>query len=420
MHPSAELIRQIETPVAIPSRILFFAEAVTLAHVARPIVLASALDADRFEVVLACNTRYQQFLERMPWQTLPLHSIDGQRFLRALERGSPVYDVQTLRGYVREDIELIEQVNPDVIVGDFRLSLSVSARLAKVPYVTITNAYWSPHYTRRCFPLPVLPMTKILPIPVAAALFRLAQPLAFSFHSMPLNRVRREHGLPSLGSDLTHIYTDADYVLYADVPELLPTANLPANHKYLGPILWSPPVANPEWWDNLPTHKPIIYVTFGSSGQTRLLPLVLQALADLPVTVIAAAIGAPLAQPAPTNAYVADYLPGVEAAKRSSLVICNGGSLVCQQALAAGVPVLGIANNMDQFMNIASVVDAGAGIMMRADRARAGTIQEAVTRLMSTADFKASAQEMAITLARYDAQRRFAELIANLVGEKAS
>lgn len=410
----------MEVAVATPSRILFFAEAVTLAHVARPIVLANALDPTRFEVVLACNSRYQRFLERMAWQTLPLHSIDSQDFLHALERGSPVYDAQTLRGYVREDIKLIERINPDVIVGDFRLSLSVSARLANVPYVTITNAYWSPYYTQRHFPLPVLPMTKILPIPVAAALFRLAQPLAFSFHSMPLNCVRREHGLPSLGSDLTHIYTDADYVLYADIPELLPTANLPANHEYLGPILWSPPMANPEWWYSLPTHKPIIYVTLGSSGQARLLPIVLQALADLPVTVIAATAGTDLVQPAPPNAYVADYLPGIEAAKRSNLVICNGGSPTSQQALAAGVPVLGIANNMDQFMNMAAVVSAGAGIMLRADRVRAGTIQAAVARIMSTADFNTSAEAMATTLAGYDARQRFAGLIANLVGGKSS
>ncbi len=46
-----------------PKRVLFFAEAVTLAHVARPITLAKGLDPTRYEVVMACDPRCQQFLQ---------------------------------------------------------------------------------------------------------------------------------------------------------------------------------------------------------------------------------------------------------------------------------------------------------------------------------------------------------------------
>ncbi len=61
--------------------------------------------------------------------------------------------------------------------------------------------YWSPQYPIKDFPLPVLPMTTVLPLPLAGWLFRVARPLAFSLHCRPLNRVRKENGLPSLGSD---------------------------------------------------------------------------------------------------------------------------------------------------------------------------------------------------------------------------
>src|SRR5689334_22464346 len=154
-------------------RVLFFAEAVTLAHVARPIALAKGLDPDCYEVIMACHERYQRFTECEPWQTLPLHSIPSQQFLRALAEGSPVYDLQTLRDYVQDDVNLIERVKPDLIVGDFRLSLSVSARLVGIPYISITNAYWSPYYAGNKYPLPVLPLTRIMPLPTAEMLFRL-------------------------------------------------------------------------------------------------------------------------------------------------------------------------------------------------------------------------------------------------------
>lgn len=375
-----------------PRKILFFAEAVTLAHVARPVALASTLDPARHSVAIACAARYRNFLQDGPWQTLPLDSIPGDRFLRALADGAPVYDAATLRAYVRDDLALIECFEPDLIVGDFRLSLSVSARLARIPYATITNAYWSPHYRIDRFPLPVLPITRQLPLAIADKLFRLAQPLAFRMHCRPLNKVREEYGLPSLGGDLRRVYTDADFTLYADIPALFPIDPLPVGHHYLGPILWSPPLPLPAWWESLPCTRPIIYVTLGSSGQGRLLPLILHALADLPISVIAATAGAKLDRQPPANAYVSEYLPGTDAAARSQLVICNGGSLTSQQALAAGVPVLGIASNMDQFFNMAAIMAAGAGQTLRADRLTADSIRAAVQRLINTSHIQDAAK----------------------------
>ena len=93
-------------------RILFFAEAVTLAHAARPIVLANSLKGLNFELVMACDERYSRFMADQPWQTLPLRSISSQRFLRSLAWGTPLYDLPTLRRYVAEDLALIAASSP--------------------------------------------------------------------------------------------------------------------------------------------------------------------------------------------------------------------------------------------------------------------------------------------------------------------
>ena len=393
-------------------RVLFFAEAVTLAHVARPIALAQGLVSAGREVIFACDPRYAAFLAGERWQTLALHSISSAQFLRALASGSPVYDVETLRAYVRQDLELIERIKPDLIVGDFRLSLSVSARLAGIPYAAVTNAYWSPCYPVHRFPLPVLPMTRFLSVPVARQLFQLAQPLAFSLHCRPMNRVRQEHGLSSLGGDLRRVYTDADHTLFADVPAMFPTVDRPANHHYLGPVLWSPPVALPAWWDQLPAGRPIVYLTLGSSGASPLLYLALQALAEEPVTVIASTAGAVVPQRLPANVYVADYLPGMQAATRASLVICNGGSPTSQQALAAGVPVLGIASNMDQFLNMGAVVAAGAGTVLRADRVKHADVRAAVRHVLADSFFGVGAGKLARAFATLNAPARFVAFVA--------
>ena len=398
-------------------RVLFFAEAVTLAHVARPIVLARALESTGCQPVMACDPRSCRFIEGEDWQTLPLHSISGAQFLQALDRGSPVYDLATLRDYLVEDLRLIQSVKPDLIVGDFRLSLSVSARLAGIPYAAISNAYWSPYCLDKTFPLPVLPITRLLPLPIAQGLFTLARPLAFSRHCAPLNRLRREHGLGELGNDLRRVYTDADFTLYADAPDMFPTENLPPEHQFLGPIIWSPPVALPPWWNEMPGDRPIIYVTLGSSGSAKQTVAVIEALAELPVTVMASMAGASAPVRLPGNVFTADYLPGALATARAQLVVCNGGSMTCNQAMAAGIAALGIARNMDQFLNMQAVVSLGAGVLLRADRIRAPELRRAAQCLLAR-----SGERTAALAARYAADaaqaapRRFADFVQKLIG----
>lgn len=393
-------------------RILFIGEAVTLAHVVRPIVLARALDPARYEITLACDERYLKLFGELPFAWQPIQTIPTVKFLDNLAKGRPVYELDTLRSYVRADLALLEAVKPDIVVGDFRISLGVSARVAGVPYFTITNAYWGP-YSQLPFPLPEHPMTQVFGVRLSQSLFNLARPLVFALHTRPLNQVRREYGLPSLGYDLQTVYTDADQTLYADIPEFIPTSPLPMHHHWLGPILWSPEIEPPDWWATLPKDRPIIYVALGSSGENdRALPILLQGLAELPVTVIAATAGQPLGIEPPKNAYVAHFLPGIEAAARSHLVVCNGGSLATQQALAAGVPVLGVASNMDQHLNMLCLERASVGVRLRVGQLTPKQVRATVERLLGDAQYRQAASQLQRNLLDWDTGQVFAERIA--------
>ena len=394
-------------------KILFVAEMVTLAHLARPLLLLQSLDRQRYAPHFACAARDHAFLSGSDAEQWVIHSISSQQFLAALAAGQPVYDEATLAAYVEEDMRLLDQVRPDVAVGDFRLSLSVSARKLRIPYVALSNAYWSP-YVRPHYVVPSLPISARLPIALANALFLAVRPLAFAAHTLPLNRVRRRYGLPSLGFDLRRVYTDGDRTLYADVPELFPARSMPDTHAYLGALAWSPPVALPPWWDNWPAGRPLVYVTLGSSGQAELLAPVLAALADLPITVIAATAGHLAPAELPANAYVAQYLPGEAAAQRANLVICNGGSPTSQQALCAGVPVLGIAANLDQFLNMGGGVRAGAGRLLRADRFARADVRAAVTDMLDHVGVRAQAFRLGQVFARYQPAARFAAVLREL------
>lgn len=392
------------------TRVLFFAEAVTLAHVARPVMLAHSLDPERYDVHLAHSPRYRQLLGKLTFTEHELSSITPQQFMAALDQGKPLYDLPTLTAYVEEDLRLIADSKPDIVVGDFRLSLAVSARLAGVPYITISNACWSP-YTDQEYTVPELPLTRRLGVRTAQWLFTLGRPAAFAMHCLPMHRLRRRFGLDSLGFNLGEVYTHADLTLYADIPGLYNMRSLPQTHRFLGPLVWSPAIALPQWWQQLPTDRPFVYVTLGSSGQAALLPKVLSALGRMDVTALVSTAGVEWRGETPANVYWEKYLPGEQAVKVSSLVVCNGGSPTTHQALLHGVPVLGLAGNLDQYLNMATLERVGAGRLMRAGTSDARDLAKSMAEVMADTAMSEAAQSVSRRIKAVNALTEFNRII---------
>jgi UDP:flavonoid glycosyltransferase YjiC (YdhE family) len=395
------------------TRVLFFGEAATLSHVARPAVLAGSLPAGEYEVRLAGHPRFAPLFRESQFSVVPLASVSSDSVLENAHKGRPLFDLDTLDRYVREDMRLIGEFAPDVVVGDLRLSLSVSARLAGVPYVNIINAQWSP-YSRCAVEFPENPLREFLPGLAADLLMDLARPVGSALYCFPLNALRLKYGLPPVSADIKEQMCDGDFVAYPDVPELVPTRPLPARHRYLGPVFWSPRVAPPVWWNSVPRDKPTVYVNLGSSGKRDLLQTILRALAVLPVTVIAASASRSRIADPPENAFLSEYLPGDQAVSRAQLFISNGGTMAGQQSLAAGVPVLGMVTHGDQLAFAKAVQMAGAGEVLIAGKADAPAIAESVRRMLSTASYAQSAERLAGVMRRYDAVCRFQELMREI------
>ena len=164
----------------------------------------------------------------------------------------------------------------------------------------------------------------------------------------------------------------------------------PSTHRHIGPILWKPDLPLPEWWSKIPSDKPLVYLTAGSTGQTRAFEKTVEALLDFPVVVVVATAERATVQRVPGRVFVADYLPGDEVSRRATLVINNGGSGGVYQALAAGVPVLGIAANMDQCMVMKSVVHAGAGMLVMERETKGYDWKKVLSHLLSSQQYKLS------------------------------
>lgn len=365
------------------NHILFFAEAVTLAHVARCITLANELfNSGKYHITIAMDGRYDDVLGATPYSRIPLYSISSRYFAKKIAQGLPIYNVKILTDYVNEDLRIIDKIQPDFIIGDFRLSLSISSRIKKIPYATITNAYWSP-YADIVYPVPEIPLVKFVGAKVAQKIFDKVRPFAFALHTLAFNQVCKKFRQSKMSYDLREIYTHADYTFYADIDSLIPMKPQPAHHLFIGPILWSAVVKIPEWWESLPTDKPIIFISLGSSGDNRLLPLLLEALSQMRITVFCITAKKIAISQQWDNIFMADFLPVDIAVKKADIVITNGGSPMAYQCIAEKKYFIGLPSNLDQYLMMDVMDKAGYGRLIRSGKVNVKVIQDSVYHALS-------------------------------------
>jgi UDP:flavonoid glycosyltransferase YjiC (YdhE family) len=242
---------------------------------------------------------------------------------------------------------------------------------------------------------------------MAAQYFPKALPWVFRYFAAPLNKQRRRAGLAPLG-DLLDVLSFGDFVLYADPPEMVDMHALPSNHRFLGAIAWSAKGEPPESWGRA---EPPVYVTMGSSGAERCVPVVLDALSGFPVDVLLATAGKHIAGSLPKNVRAVPFVDGAAACARAGLVVHNGGSSTGYQALRAGKPVLGIPSNLDQYLASARIDAKGAGLSLRSGALQADAVAAAVGRLLGESQFRSNAESLRDSFSRHDAEENFRQFV---------
>src|ERR1700704_2537236 len=114
-------------------KILFFAEGITMTHFVRPAALAETLDPAEWDVYFWTPRRYHPLLRQSFTQLGELETMEPATFLDRLARGDPAYPAEVLHRYVLDELRILDEIRPDLVIGDFRLSLCVSAPLRKTP-----------------------------------------------------------------------------------------------------------------------------------------------------------------------------------------------------------------------------------------------------------------------------------------------
>jgi UDP:flavonoid glycosyltransferase YjiC (YdhE family) len=117
---------------------------------------------------------------------------------------------------------------------------------------------------------------------------------------------------------------------------------------------------------------------------------------------------------------VVEMIPGDLAARKSAVVVCNGGASTGYQALSEGTPIVGIPSNLDQLLSAAAMRDAGAGEFLRAATVTSAKIRAAVERVMREERFTQAAQRVAESFTAFDPHARFRATIDEVIAQGGS
>lgn len=91
--------------------------------------------------------------------------------------------------------------------------------------------------------------------------------------------------------------------------------------------------------------------------------------------------------------YITDkFVPAQQINSLADITICHGGQGTVQTAMASGTPVVAVAMQPEQQMNIDRIAAFGAAIRILYGKWRSDAIRNAVCQVLSNDDFKTSAQ----------------------------
>ena len=211
-----------------------------------------------------------------------------------------------------------------------------------------------------------------------------------------LERVKRAPDTPQTRA--------ATYRLAWDDPDRLGAGardRVAAPYVFVGPASRGgrPNVAFP--WDWLRRDRRLVIVSLGTVSRDRdhrFFEVMMEAFAglgDIQAVIVAPAI---LAERAPENVLVREYVPQLELLDRAAGVICHAGHNTVCEALLRGLPLIVAPIRDDQPIIARQVIDAGAGLFMRYGKVTPAMARVTIERLLGDSGLAASAQRLSQAL----------------------
>jgi len=288
----------------------------------------------------------------------------------------------------------VARVDPDVVVVDpITYGAQVAAERSGLPWVVVTASLLPmPGAGIPPYGLGLAPWRGPVGRLRDAVLWRVVEGLYRRALMPGVNRMRTAAGLSRLRSPLDLNDRPDRLLVLSGQPLEYARTDLPVHVRFVGAQQWDPPAEPPAWL--LEDGDPWVLVTCSTEYQAdeELARVAVEALRDEPVRVLITLADAYATAnlPVADNIRVERFVPHRLVLDRACAVVCPAGMGLVQKAVSQGVPVVAVPFGRDQPEVARRVVQAGAGVALRADRLRADRLRQAL-REARTIAFRAAA-----------------------------
>jgi UDP:flavonoid glycosyltransferase YjiC (YdhE family) len=322
-----------------------------------------------------------------------------------------------LRARVPNEVALFEELRPAAVLTGWCLSVAISARAARIPFVNVLHSTTVREYyqaglqswpdrtnfaaVRWLFRNDEARMQRWM----GHMILRLKLPIR------PYNEVGRTYGLREFASFIDLI--EGDETLLADIPEWVGFEQVRPSLHFIGPLPFRLEAAIPESVARMPKDRPVVYFAMGSSGKPKLVAELVRAWAARPYRVIAPVRG--LVERAklvpPPNVVVTDFLPAHRVNPMADISVIHGGQNTVMNACLSGTPIVGIGMHPEQQANLDACVRKGFAIRLSKRTASVRDVLGAVDALVGDADAKARVEAFAEQLGAWNGPENAARFL---------
>jgi UDP:flavonoid glycosyltransferase YjiC (YdhE family) len=226
----------------------------------------------------------------------------------------------------------------------------------------------------------------------------------------------------------------ADLTIVLDLEDFHAGEALPPNFRIMGPLFAS--VDGTAEVDpailrlfDPSSDGPKVFCTMGSSGYKEHLLEAVRALTSgigkgwnsliLASPAICSLEEAKASAGAGSNSHITDaFVPALSVNEMADVVVSHGGQGTVQTALACGTPIVGVAMQLEQQINLDNVAAKGAGIRIPAHRWKAPNIQRAVRSVLADGKYRDNARRLQQSVRSADGKKSSAEAIWQFVANR--
>jgi len=359
-----------------------------LSHVLRPLEIGKLLREMGYRLVIAGGDQAQRLANETGFDSASLSEADVKWLIANLAAGPEVlHSVERIEEAVADELQLIEEVQPDAVMCDGRITATMSARIAGLPSIAVRNA-WDARYAVR----------SVLDVKMGGASGVLVPGIEKQY-----NPVRIKLGLRPVMHTLDLL--EGDLNLLCDVPEYCPLRWQPDNYHFVGPITWHIPAEQPEWFDRLDPDRSTVYASMGTAAPAKILNVIIDALGNTECQVMMTTgltVG-PEQLSAPENIHLTRFASGDELSRRADLVLCHGGSGTSSQALRAGKPIV-VAWPLARNSCWSAEQQMELGVGLGALNPTPGELRDMVMEVLHDAKYRETASAFRPVLSAYSAE----------------